>query len=105
MMGLSRFSIQFEKRKYADMDALVKLGVNQVYHMVRHIPNMTDDEIKLFMLNFSNIVYLEKEHRVQGDYEYFQKTFNQVPVWLKDIQARVHKETITATCLKMMRER
>lgn len=73
------------------------------YHMVRHITTMTDNEITLFKLDFSNIVCLEKEHHVQGDYEYFQRTLDQVPFWLKDIQARAHKET-TCVCLIMMRE-
>lgn len=76
MMNLLRFSIEFEKCKCANIDTLVNIGVNQVYHMAKQITSMTDNELTLFMLNFSNIVFLEKKHQAQGDYEFFPKTLD-----------------------------
>lgn len=52
MMNLLRFSIEFEKCKCANIDTLVNIGVNQVYHMAKQITSMTDNELTLFMLNF-----------------------------------------------------
>ena len=93
-MQLLRFSIEFEKRKCADLDVLVSIGINQVYHMIRQITSMTDKELALFMLNFSNIVYAQ--HSDEDDQTVHQ-TMEQLPFWYKDIQARARQASDHAT--------
>lgn len=56
-MGLLNYSTIFEQRDYADIDILVKIVVNQVYYLVKQITPITDDELALFMLSLSNIVF------------------------------------------------
>ncbi|KAL3931155.1 MAG: hypothetical protein SGPRY_001243 [Prymnesium sp.] len=45
-----------QKRKFANLETLTKMGVDCVYHMVNHLDVMKKDELALFMLNFTNII-------------------------------------------------
>lgn len=70
-VGLERFLDEFKKRDCVDLDILVDMDVEHVYEMLRQITAMMNsDDIALFMVNFTNVVYMDK--RGYSDETYHQ---------------------------------